>query len=29
MRPFIKVGLRREVNKVRAALRAVRRELGP
>jgi hypothetical protein len=28
MRPFIAVGLRREINKVRAALRAVRREIG-
>jgi hypothetical protein len=27
MKPFIKAGLVREVNKVRAALRAARREL--
>ena len=27
MKPFIKVGLTREVNKIRATLRAVRREL--
>jgi hypothetical protein len=28
MQPFIKVGLQREINKVRATLRAVRRELA-
>ena len=27
LKPFIKVGLTREINKVRATLRAVRREL--
>jgi hypothetical protein len=29
MQPFIRVGLQREINKVRATLRAVRRELTP
>ena len=29
MKPFVKVGLQREMNKVRATLRAVRRELRP
>jgi hypothetical protein len=29
MKPFAKVGLRREMNKTRAALRAVMRELQP
>jgi hypothetical protein len=28
MQPFIKVGLQREINKVRSTLRAVRRELA-
>jgi N-acetylated-alpha-linked acidic dipeptidase len=29
MKPFLKVGLQREINKVRSTLRAVRRELQP
>ena len=29
MKPFARVGLQREINKVRSMLRAVRRELQP